>query len=455
MTPMRWVRLWAAIFVSGGLLALECHAQTAATVSADGDPASDIKEQYDLSQALGEAGASSIDRIHAFEQHLKKYPQSKQRALIERELVKSATELNDNARIILYGEKVLRMERPPDQGETMQMLDRVIRALVDKSEPAQAKAALEYSKRYESDIAALRAKTEPPGHLTQPQWSEELDKALARALALEARATGNAGDPEAAQKLGRKSWETYPTGEGARETAFWLASLGRNADAIEFYSDAFTLEDPRTTAADRAADRARLGELYAGLNGSEKGLGDTILAAWDRTAKLLADRRAALSVKDPNSQATTVTDFILPPVDKAAEPLVLSKLKGKTVVLDFWATWCAPCRAEQPLIEKIEKRYANNSEIVFVAVDADDDLSLVAPFVKEQGWKKAGYFESGLARQIMISSIPTVLVIDPSGQISSRIIGFIPERFEEMLTDRIEEARGVAPAGGPSPAPPQ
>ena len=65
-------------------------------------------------------------------------------------------------------------------------------------------------------------KMEPPGHLTPAQWSEELDKAMARALALEARATGYAGDPAAAEKIARKSWETYPTGEGARETAFWL-----------------------------------------------------------------------------------------------------------------------------------------------------------------------------------------------------------------------------------------
>jgi len=80
---------------------------------------------------------------------------------------------------------------------------------------------------------------------------------------------------------------------------------------------------------------------------------------------------------------------------------------------------------------------------VFVAVDADEDVSLVAPFVKEQGWKDQGYFEAGLARQLTISSIPTVLVLDPNGRISSQMIGFIPERFEQMLTERVDEARGV------------
>jgi thiol-disulfide isomerase/thioredoxin len=428
------------VILSPALWLVLAHAQTTVAV----DPAADAKEQYELSQAVSEAGASSIDRIRAFEQHLKKYPDSKQRPLIEKELVKSATELNDNVRIIIYGEKVLQRESPPDEGDSMQMLDRVTRALVDKSDPEQAKRAIGYAKRYESDVAALRVKMEPPGHLTPGQWSQELDKAMARALALEGRATGYAGDLEAARKLAAQSWETYPTGEGARETAFWLTKLARNAEAIEYYSDAFTLEDSRTTEADRARDRARLGGLYSGLNGSEKGLGDVILEAYDRTTALLSLRRADLKAKDPNSQAADIEDFTLPAIDKTAPPLVVSALKGKTVVMDFWATWCVPCRAQQPLLEKLEMHYADAPDVRFVAVNADDDLSVVVPFVKEQGWKSQGYFEAGLARQLVISQIPTVLVIDPNGQITSRMIGFIPERFEQMLTERVEEARKSA-----------
>jgi thiol-disulfide isomerase/thioredoxin len=415
------------------------QAQTTATINPEGD----AKEQFELSQAVSEAGTSAIERIRALEMHLKKYPESKQRAVIEKELVKSATELNDNARIVLYGERVMQRESQPDPNDVMQMLDRVTRALVDKNDPERSKRAIALAKRYQADVAALRVNMEPPGHLTDAQWSQELDKAMARALALEARATGNAGDPEAARKIAGTSWETFPTGEGARETAFWLTQLGRNAEAIEFYADAFTLEDSRTTEADRARDRTRLGGLYAGLNGSEKGLGDVILAAYDRTSALLSQRRADLKAKDPNSQATDVEDFTLPAVDKISPPLVISALKGKTVVMDFWATWCAPCRAQQPLLEKLEMQYQKAADVVFVAVNADDDLSLVPPFMKDQKWKSQGYFEAGLARQLVVTSIPTVLVIDPNGQISSRMIGFIPERFEQMLTERVEEARRI------------
>jgi thiol-disulfide isomerase/thioredoxin len=424
----------AGIFVALIQVAV-IHAQTPA-------PADDAKEQSELSQAVSEAGASSIDIIHALEQHLRKYPETKQRAAIEKGLVKSALDLNDQARIILYGEKVLERE-PAGASDDVTLIDRVTRALVDKEDAAQAKKALQYAQRYEADIVAMREKAQPPGHLTPGQWSDELDRASARALALDARATGYAGDPQAAAKIAAKSWAAYPTGEGARETAFWFAKLGRDADAIEYYADAFALEDTRTTESDRLRDRTRLGAMYSKLNGSEKGLGDLILQAYDRTSGLLNDRRANLKSKDPNAQATNIADFILPPVGDAA-PLAISSLKGKTVVMDFWATWCAPCRAQQPLIEKVKEHFQDAKDVVFLPVDADDDPSLVAPFIKEQGWKTSGYFDAGISRQLTISSIPTVLVLDPAGQISSRMIGFIPERFEEMLTERIEESRGKA-----------
>jgi len=400
-------------------------------------PDPELQEQYELSQAVREAGQSSIDLIRVLEAHLKKYPETKERAEIEQGLVKAALDSNDNARIILYGEKVLQQTNLKDD---MTLIDRLTRALLDSRDPAQTKKALQYAKRYEGDLRALRGQT-PPGHLTPGQWSDELDRAMARALALHSLATGTIEGPEEALKIAMQSWETCPTGEGAREIAYWLIKLDRNREAIEYYADAFTLEDSRTTEDDRARDRKRLGELYSKLNGSEKGLGDTILEAYDRTAALMSERREGLKAKDPNAVAANIGDFVLPAVEEHTPPLVISSLKGKTVVMDFWATWCGPCRAQEPLIENVKKLFEDAQDVVFVPVDTDDDTSLAAPFVKEQGWTSPGYFEAGLARQVTISSIPTVLVLDPSGRISSRMTGFIPQRFEQMLTQRIEEAR--------------
>src|SRR6185312_1742989 len=191
------------------------HAQSVVSLN----PAGDVQEQADLNQAVGDAGGSAIDLIRLLEAHLEKYPDSKQRAAVEKTLAKAAMESNDNARIIRYGLIVLGNETPPDSNETMVVLDRVIRTLVENGNVEQAKRALPLAERYENDVAAMRAKmAPPPGHLTPGQWGEELDKAMARALALKAHATGDAGDPKTAAALGRKSWEAYPSGEGARET---------------------------------------------------------------------------------------------------------------------------------------------------------------------------------------------------------------------------------------------
>ncbi len=398
-------------------------------------------EERDLSQAVGEAGGSAIDLIRGLEQFLKKYPATKRRPEIEKALAKAAIDSDDNARIVLYGEKVIQATPSGSPADDTQLLDRVTRTLLDSSDPVEKRRALEYARRYRADVAALRGQPPPSGH-SPAQWPDELDAAQARALALEARATGNLGDATAAAEIALKSWTVCPTGDGAREVAFWLTRLDRTAEAIEYYANAFTLEDPRTTSKDRISDRKRMGELYSKLNAPSKSLGDIILEAYDRTAALTSARMAKLKTRDPNVDAKTLEDFVLPAVGDGAPALAVSSLKGKTLVMDFWATWCAPCRAQKPMIENVMKHYAGAKDIVFIAVDADEDQSLVRPFVKEEGWKDAGYFEGGLARNLTISEIPTVLVVNPAGQISSRLIGLVPDKFEEMLTARIEEARG-------------
>jgi thiol-disulfide isomerase/thioredoxin len=159
----------------------------------------------------------------------------------------------------------------------------------------------------------------------------------------------------------------------------------------------------------------------------------------------MADRRAMFQKADPNIEVTKIMDFRLPGLDGAA-PLSMASLKGKTIVLDFWATWCAPCRVQHPMIENVRKRYEDKPDVVFLAIDADDDPSVVPPFLKDTGWKGPFYFEGGLAQRLTISSLPTLMIFDAQGQVFSRMAGFVPERFEAMLAQRIEEARGAGSA---------
>jgi thioredoxin-related protein len=66
---------------------------------------------------------------------------------------------------------------------------------------------------------------------------------------------------------------------------------------------------------------------------------------------------------------------------------------------------------------------------------------LVAPFVKESQWdQRQIYYEDGLSRVLRITSIPTTIVLDRHGEVVSRMNGFLPERFVDMLSDRIHDA---------------
>ena len=393
------------------------------------------EEQNDLARAVAEAGQSPVDFIRALEKHLAKYPQSAQRAAIEKALVKPAMDSNDHARILLYGRKQL--DADPKNAELL-VYDRVIRELVSDAAPESQKLALAYSKSYEDAVEAMRPRA-AEGHMSPAAWAEEVDKGKARAMVLQARATGNLGDLENAARMAKSAWDVYPNSEAAREAARWLEELHRVPESLEYYGNAFSIEDPLTNAADRDLIRRRMGELYTKLNGSGKGLGDLILRAYDRTRVLRAERLTAMKSKDPNAGATDLIDFTLP--REGGGGLALASLKGKTVVMDFWATWCGPCRIQHPMIENVKKRFEKSDKVVFLSVDSDDDHSLVAPFLKDVKWEGPVYYDGGLGRLLTISSIPTVIILDPAGKISSRMQGFIADRFEDMLVQRIGEAQ--------------
>jgi thiol-disulfide isomerase/thioredoxin len=391
-------------------------------------------EQAALNNAIAETNGSPIDFIRALEKHLEKYPASPQRAAIEDTIVKTAIEANENRWIAAYGEKTLARQVSPE----LQLLDRVARALLDTETPDAGVRALAVARRYENTIMEMAAR-HPEGHLTDGQWALEVEKGLSRAYSLQAHALGNMGKPDEAAAMARKAWDHWPTGEAAREAAHWLDKQNKTDDAIVWYANAFAIDDPKTTTEQRAKDRARLGELYGKVHGSDKGLAELLLTSYDNAAAGRTARIRAQKAKDPNIEAAALEDFQLQAVQGA--PLPVKSLLGKTVVLDFWATWCVPCVAQHPMIEHVKKKFADNKDVVFLALNADDDRSLVPAFIREQKWEGPLYYEGGLAKLMNIGSLPTLLILDGRGQVTSRMAGYIPEKFESMLEQRILDTR--------------
>jgi thiol-disulfide isomerase/thioredoxin len=288
----------------------------------------------------------------------------------------------------------------------------------------------------------------PPEGKDAPQIQEERDRAAARTLMTQARARAILGDKEESQRLNERAFSLLPSEETARASAESLLNLGRNAEAIARLAEAFAVPDARASSSDKLSDRLRLGELWSKAHkGSEAGLGDELLAAYDRTYSMVELRHKKLISLDPNGAAANASEFTISGLD--GKKLQMSSLLGKVVILDFWATWCEPCRGQHPIYEEVKQIYADKKDVVFLPLTTDEDHAVVQPFLESQMWDQRVYFDDGLTRVLGVSQIPTTIVLNKQGQVSSRMNGFAPPQFKEQLTERIEAA--LAETNGKQP----
>jgi peroxiredoxin len=125
---------------------------------------------------------------------------------------------------------------------------------------------------------------------------------------------------------------------------------------------------------------------------------------------------------NPNVIKIKATDFKLKDLD--GKEFSLSDLKGKKVFLNFWATWCPPCKAEMPEIEKLYKE-TKDSDLVIVAVEIGEPLNTVKSFIDSNKYSFKVLLDSNqsVASNYNIVSIPTSYFIDKNGNIISKNVG--------------------------------
>jgi peroxiredoxin len=137
------------------------------------------------------------------------------------------------------------------------------------------------------------------------------------------------------------------------------------------------------------------------------------------TSNGTSDKSAEVS---PNAIKTKAINFKLK--DLNGQELSLSDLKGKKVFLNFWATWCPPCKAEMPEIEKLYQE-TKDSDLVIVAVEIGEPLDTVKPFIHNNKYNFKVLLDSdqSVATKYNITSIPTSYFIDTEGNIVSKHVG--------------------------------
>ena len=103
----------------------------------------------------------------------------------------------------------------------------------------------------------------------------------------------------------------------------------------------------------------------------------------------------------------------------------LPELKGKVVVVDFWASWCGPCKAAFPALKEISAKYQDKG-VVVLGISLDEDKADMDAFIKKSGatFPIVRDPKSKLAAQLNVEAIPTTYILDANGKVAAIHSGF-------------------------------
>lgn len=120
-----------------------------------------------------------------------------------------------------------------------------------------------------------------------------------------------------------------------------------------------------------------------------------------------------------------------------------SALQNKVVFINFWASWCPPCRAEFPSVQKLYDRYKSNPDMVFLTVNLDDTPAPGKSYLKEKGFTVPFLTPAGNIPDALYSgSLPTTVVLDKKGEIRLRhkgVADYSKDSFYKQIDELLKE----------------
>jgi len=166
---------------------------------------------------------------------------------------------------------------------------------------------------------------------------------------------------------------------------------------------------------------------------------------WNRFSALLAAVLLACQVSFLSAAAkqALAPEFTLK--DLNGTPVTLSQFKGCVIFLDFWASWCPPCRGSIPAVENLYEKY-KDKKVVFLGISVENDKAAIREFVSEYGMKYPVLMTNGtVERDYRIQGIPAFFIINEKGEIARRYYGYQPRMENEWQTE-IDTLLPVSPA---------
>ena len=426
----------SSLWLTGGICIAHSYRQASNSPKSNtkqGNTQTHPTQDEELQQAIDSAGNDRAALVRNLEAFLQKYPEAPQRTRIYRALVESSLQLRDSARAMNYAERIIALN-PDDISMTLL----AIQLLEQHGDEAGLKRAVSYATRVLDFVN--RPDDEKSPKVSQAEFAASKNHDRMTVLVFRGRLYMKLKDNTKAEKDFEDAYAFEPSAVAAEKMGE-IAELNKDLPrAIQQYARAFSLFEGTKTATDRRETRQRLGNVWRLAHGSEDGLGAYLLKTYDELNASPAKTTAA-----KNSGVTDPFDFTLRRVSDSS-PLPLSSEKGKILVVNFWATWCGPCRALEPQFDRVAMSFQQNRELVFLAADCDEDETLVAPYMKENKPQTTVVFADGLDRLLGINAFPTIVILDRTGKIVYRAEGYDEEGSQKSLVSAIHQALGQASA---------
>ena len=159
-----------------------------------------------------------------------------------------------------------------------------------------------------------------------------------------------------------------------------------------------------------------------------------------RQRQAIKDMEQAIKKAANTDEGNTIEDFAQATPDGETLTIMSEISKNRITVIDFWASWCGPCRQEMPLMVELYKKYKDSGlGIVGVSLDSDRDAWLLAIGQLKMEWPQMSDlkgWDNAAAQQFNISSIPHTMVVDQNGKILRR--GLRGEQLQSFIAEQLQ-----------------
>lgn len=158
---------------------------------------------------------------------------------------------------------------------------------------------------------------------------------------------------------------------------------------------------------------------------------------------LLNSNIEAKKAEKNNDSITEEISENLSVLNEKNEIINTSELKGKVVFINFWASWCPPCRAEFPSIQKFYNEYQSHENLVFLTVNLDENKALGKKYLEKERFTIPFLVPNGSIPEAFLSgSLPTTVVLDKSGKIRMHHAGmadYSKKSFFKQINQLLKE----------------